>query len=107
EAEPGYFTVQSIYSDTNDRMGFSVAAYRKPTYTVTVTPEKPSYVRGERARFKVKAEYYFGGPVPNAKVDAYIYRDIQWWDSEIADEYDETTRGVSGDYSENIQTTTD
>jgi len=111
EAEPGYFSVRATHAGAEHRMGFSVAAYRKPTYTITVTPEKPSYVRGDRARFKVKTEYYFGGPVPNAKVNAYIYRDIAWWseeeEAEWAEEYGYTPGGaVYGDFSESVETTT-
>lgn len=106
ESEPGYFAVRSTYGEAESRMGFSVAAYRKPTYTVTVTPEKSSYIRGDRARFKVKAEYYFGGPVPNAKVEGYVYRDIDWWGGEEGEgEYNGPT-GTYGDFSQSIETTT-
>lgn len=107
ESEPGYFSVMAKYGESEDRLGFSVAAYRKPTYTVTVTPEKPSYVRGEKGRFKVKVEYYFGGPVPGAKVEAYVYREIDWWSQEMEEEYGDMVSGVSGDYSESIEAKTD
>lgn len=107
ESEPGFFTVKAAVGDAEERMGFSVAAYRKPTYTVTVTPEKPTYVRGERGRFRVKVEYYFGGPVPGAKVEGYVYREIDWWSEEMEEEYGPMAAGVSGDYSESVETTTD
>lgn len=57
-----------------------VQAYRKPEYKVTVTPGVKRALAGETVTFKVKAEYYFGAPVPQAEVrwvarrnDSYFY----------------------------------
>ena len=45
-----------------------VAEYRKPTYAVSVAPRRPTYTKGETIEADVHVSYYFGGPVPNAKV---------------------------------------
>ena len=45
-----------------------VAEYRKPTYTVSVAPRRATYTKGETIEADVHVSYYFGGPVPNAKV---------------------------------------
>lgn len=108
EAEPGYYQVRAKIGEASHSLGVSVSAYRKPTYTITVTPEKPNYVRGERGRFKVHAEYYYGGPVPGAKVDAHIYSEIDWYDPEMQEYFEGSEgRGVSGSFSESSETKTD
>ena len=45
-----------------------VAEYRKPTYAVSVSPQRPTYTKGETIEADVHVTYYFSGPVPNAKV---------------------------------------
>jgi len=47
---------------------FTVAAYRKPEYKVDITTNAKRYLAGETITFRVNAAYYFGAPVPNAKV---------------------------------------
>jgi len=102
ELGPGYYSLVSTYGDQEQRQGISVAAYRKPTYSISVTPEKTGYVRGDRVRMKVKAEYYFGGPVPNAEVEAYVYRseffDPSVYGDDYADAWGSEGGGYGGDY---------
>lgn len=111
ELGPGYMTLVSKFGDYEVRRGVSVAAYRKPTYTISVTPEKPSYVRGDRVRMKVKAEYYFGGPVPDAKIEAYAYRsefyDPSVFGEDFAGYWGGEGEGYGGEYvaeSKNLKT---
>ncbi len=47
---------------------FQVAAYRKPEFTVTVTPSASDVGLGDALQAKIQAGYYFGGPVPGASV---------------------------------------
>lgn len=102
EASPGYYSVVATVNDSEYRTSVSVAAYRKPTYSIVVTPEKPFYVQGDHAKMKVKAEYYFGGPVPGAKVEAYIYREAYWdpalYDPDYAEYFADTAEGTGGDF---------
>lgn len=53
---------------------FGVEAYRKPEYKVTVTTDKGSYIQGAAVKATIKADYYFGAPVPNAKVHYTVTR---------------------------------
>lgn len=49
--------------------GFLVAAYRKPSYEVVVTPATPLAIFGEPVRFTVDARYFAGGQVTHGKVE--------------------------------------
>lgn len=48
---------------------FEVQEYRKPEYRVTVEAAPTVAVQGDKARFVIKAEYLFGGPVAGGKVN--------------------------------------
>ena len=52
---------------------FKVAEYRKPEYQVQVEVPKTTYVAGDEVPVSVKAAYYFGAPVPGAKVKYAAY----------------------------------
>jgi len=101
EAAPGVYWIVSKTPSGEDRTAVTVAAYRKPTYTITVTPEKPSYIRGERARMKVKATYYYGGPVPDANVEAYVYR-AAYYDPRVYEDDEYGYEGEGDSYGEFI-----
>ncbi|HZH97364.1 MAG TPA: alpha-2-macroglobulin family protein, partial [Fimbriimonadaceae bacterium] len=89
EAAPGNYSIVASIGSAESYTSVSVAAYRKPAYTIKVRPEKPYYVRGERVRMIVEAEYYFGGPVPGAKINASAYREPYWDPGLYAEEADE------------------
>ncbi len=61
---------------------FRVEEYKKPEFEVAVTaPDKPVML-GEKAAATIKANYYFGGPVAQAKVKYKITRttaDERWY----------------------------
>jgi uncharacterized protein YfaS (alpha-2-macroglobulin family) len=50
---------------------FYVLEYRKPEYKVEATPEKQDYFDKETLSFDVSGAYYFGAPMPGAKVKWY------------------------------------
>lgn len=50
-----------------------VTAYRKPQVKLSAVPVRELYIRGERLEMKVKAEYFFGGAVPGATVNATVF----------------------------------
>ncbi len=54
--------------------GFEVQDYVKPDFAVTVTTDRPYYVRDEAATITVNGQYYFGQPVAGADVTLRIYR---------------------------------
>ncbi|MBU6452684.1 MAG: carboxypeptidase regulatory-like domain-containing protein [Cyanobacteria bacterium REEB67] len=105
----GGYQVQVGYPDGHtDYESFEVAEYRKPEYQVDVTPLGQRFVEGQKGRAKVKASYYFGGPVANARVkwSAYSSNDyaLRWrilarpsyfdffngWDNDETPDYEST-----------------
>jgi alpha-2-macroglobulin len=60
---------------------FRVEEYKKPEFEVTVKPAAERVRMGEPASAQILASYYFGGPVPNAKVSYRVYRTFyrQWY----------------------------
>ena len=51
-----------------------LAAYKASEFKVEVESDKTEYVRGERAKFDVSAEYLFGAPMSNAPVTSRVSR---------------------------------
>ena len=63
-----------------------VASYKKPEFSVTVTPEKKRYVRGETVEMTVSGTYYFGAPLAGGKVEYHVYASPDW-SAEFPDDY--------------------
>jgi uncharacterized protein YfaS (alpha-2-macroglobulin family) len=79
ESKTGGYSVILKYADgTQENESFEVAEYRKPEYEVTVKPITPHVVAGEKAKLNLKASYYFGAPVANAKISYSIYSSSDW-----------------------------
>lgn len=74
---------------------FEVASYSKPEFTAKVKFEKKRYIRGDQVVARIKADYYFGAPVANAKVEYSVTRSDYWLYEPDEDE-DETEEG--GEY---------
>lgn len=87
----------------------SVVSYKKPNFTINVKPEQPSYQRGDTAKADVQVDYYYGGPVPGAKVHATIYRHEDWSDPEYAEmfEDDYESYDYGGEYMTEVDGVTD
>lgn len=68
EGAIGSYSLVFVRGKERSYLSVPVQAYRKPEYKVGVTPETKRALAGEKIRFKVKAEYYFGAPVPQAEV---------------------------------------
>lgn len=86
EAPTGYYYME-VYSGDEQleqpflcSQSFQVAEYRKPEYEVIVSPDKNEYVQGEIVSLAVQANYYFGGPVKNAKVQWSVLSQDFWFD---------------------------
>ncbi len=61
---------------------FRVEEYKKPEFEVTVDAPAEPVMLGEKIAATIKAKYYFGSPVTNAKVKYKIYRtsyDEHWY----------------------------
>ena len=70
----GYYWIESKIEGANYSTGFEVQEYKKPEYKVDITFDKKYYIKGEQLQAKIKANYYFGNPVANAKVEYFVYR---------------------------------
>jgi uncharacterized protein YfaS (alpha-2-macroglobulin family) len=92
ESPLGSYTISASVGGASADGYFTVEEYKKPEYKVRVTTPQ-GYVRaGERTRFTVSANYFFGAPVTKASVKYYVYRSrhYDWWDgSEGGDEEDD------------------
>ncbi|MBC8065388.1 MAG: carboxypeptidase regulatory-like domain-containing protein [Chlorobia bacterium] len=95
EAKPGVYALIAKGPGGEGRLDIRIAAYRKPEFKITVTPLEKFYVFGQQAKMRIKCEYYHGGPVVGAKIDAYVTRSPRWtWEGEDGEEYaDESGSG--------------
>jgi uncharacterized protein YfaS (alpha-2-macroglobulin family) len=79
DGKTGGYQVHITYPDgSTDYESFEIAQYRKPEYEVTVTPLESRTVAGGKCKARVKATYYFGAPVANARVKYSVYASDDW-----------------------------
>jgi hypothetical protein len=104
ESPLGSYTINAAVGESAASGYFTVEEYKKPEYKVKVTTPQ-SFVRaGERTRFTVSANYFFGAPVTKASVKYYVYRSryYGWWresEGEAEDEFgDDPTAEEGGGY---------
>ena len=88
----------------------SVASYRKPEFQIKVTPIKKITIAKEAVQMKVVCENYFGAPVPQAKINAKIFRRpryAQQYEGEWSEEVDpEAFDSYQGELVGDAQATT-
>ena len=114
EATPGMYTLTTKLAGEESSETFKVAAYRKPEWRVEVTSPKKSYVRGDQVAVTISAQYYYGAPVADAKVEYTVVRSQYWSYLENEDDQylygqEEETHegGIYGDVVENGEARTD
>ena len=73
EAATGVYTLIATVRGEEHTHQIVIASYQKPEFSVTVTPDKTRYRRGETVAMTVNAQYYFGVPVVGAKVKYSVY----------------------------------
>jgi uncharacterized protein YfaS (alpha-2-macroglobulin family) len=73
--------------------GFQVEEYKKPEYSVKVTPEVTRVLQGNSVRVTIDARYYFGEPVAGASVAWVVHRSRYWSPLFYRDEYNEDEMG--------------
>ncbi len=79
DGKTGAYTVKITYPDgTLDYAYFEIAEYKKPEFKVEIIPLKKRVKAGEKLKARIKANYYFGGPVQNAKIQYSIYSSNDW-----------------------------
>jgi uncharacterized protein YfaS (alpha-2-macroglobulin family) len=113
EAETGYYTIRARVGDYGTIAELvPLSAYRKPTYRITLKPDRELYLPNETVRIPIQTEYYFGMPVPNTQLSYTVYRREQWrwydyWDEEydwLPDEDWEEYDNYYSDYGQVVQT---
>lgn len=100
ETATGFYTITTVVGGErpSEPATFQVSEYRKPEFSVKVDFPQKRYTRGDLARANVSAQYYFGAPVANAKVQYLIRRSAYWLFMDEEDGYD--TGGDEGGYTD-------
>jgi uncharacterized protein YfaS (alpha-2-macroglobulin family) len=79
DGKTGTYQVVIKYPDgLEDYEQIEVEEYRKPEYQVEVKPITARITAGQKAKVHIKAAYYFGAPVANAKVKYTIFSGDDW-----------------------------
>jgi alpha-2-macroglobulin len=91
ESPLGTYSINATVGDASATGSFDVQEYKKPEYKVRVTTPQAFVMAGQKTRFTVSANYYFGSPVTRASVKYYVYRSryYGWWSEGGGDEEDE------------------
>ncbi|MCW3100553.1 MAG: Large extracellular alpha-helical protein [Chthonomonadaceae bacterium] len=103
EAATGIYTLITTIRGEEHTHQIVIASYQKPEFSVTVTPDKTRYRRGETVSMTVAAQYYFGAPVVGAKVKYSVYSspDYSALSDDNSDDSDSSTEpdeaGFGGD----------
>ena len=106
ETPLGSYNINASIGDSSATGYFSVEEYKKPEYKVKVTTPTAFVNTGQKTKFTVTANYFFGAPVTKADVKYYVYRSryYGWWRDGEADEDEfgadptaEDSGGESGD----------
>lgn len=79
DGKTGAYQINITYPDgSNSYERIEIDEYRKPEYKVDVIPLEKRVDAGGKARVRIKAMYYFGAPVTNAKIKYSIYSQNDW-----------------------------
>ena len=92
EAPLGSYNITASVGEAKSSGYFEVQEYKKPEFKVKVTGPKEFAAVGEKVKFTVGANYFFGAPVTNADVHYYIYKQRYyhwWWGNDSSDEFDD------------------
>ena len=87
-------------------LGFQVAEYRKPEFTIELSTEQQEVLDGDVITATVSGEFFFGGPVSNAQVDWTVFSEDayfnytgdsqRWYSFSDYTGWDPTTQGRYG-----------
>jgi len=97
----GYYSIRVMRGPGWEGGGFSVQEYKKPEYSVRVTPDAERVLQGNPVHATIDARYYFGEPVAGANVTWVVHRGRYWSPLMYSEEdYDEGEYGGQGDEGE-------
>ncbi len=92
EAALGNYNITAAIGEAKASGYFEVQEYKKPEFKVSVKGPKDFAAVGEKVKFTISANYFFGAPVTNADVHYYVYRSRYyhwWWGGDSTDEFDD------------------
>jgi uncharacterized protein YfaS (alpha-2-macroglobulin family) len=92
EAPLGSYRIIAKAGTTQVNSSFEVQEYKKPEFKVKVTGPRQFASVGEKVKFSVQADYFFGAPVTKADVHYMIYQSRyyhSWWESDESDSFDD------------------
>lgn len=82
----GTYNLTIKYGESQASADFEVQEYKKPEYEVRVIPAKARVLEGDTVQATIDSRYYFGEPVPGAKVKYSVYRSRYffplWYDAD-------------------------
>lgn len=78
EARTGVYILNARIEGTEHTHEIVVASYKKPEFTVTVSPERMRYLPGEEVTARIAAQFYFGTPVSGARARYAVFRSPVW-----------------------------
>ena len=78
EAPTGFYDLRVSVEGQEQTHSIEIASYRKPEFSVKVTPAQTQILRNSTLEATVAATYYFGAPVANAKVHWSLTRETDW-----------------------------
>ncbi len=79
DGKTGAYQLTFTYPDGNKSYNsFEVAQYRKPEYEVVIKPTQARVIAGQKITAQIKATYYFGAPVANARIKYSVYAANDW-----------------------------
>ncbi|MEI2692860.1 MAG: alpha-2-macroglobulin family protein [Anaerolineae bacterium] len=98
---------QDAYYQPYFGLGFQVAEYRKPEFTIDLTTAKPEVLHGDVITATVSGQFFFGGPVSNAQVQWTVFSEDayfnytgdtagRWYSFNDYTGWDPTTQGRYG-----------
>src|SRR5256714_7037174 len=74
ESALGRYTINASVGEESATGTFDVEEYKKPEYKVKVTTPSAFVLAGQKTKFTVSANYFFGSPVTKPSVNDYVYR---------------------------------
>lgn len=74
EAGLGTYYITAKIGDEEYSNMIQVEEYRKPEYSVSVKVDRDAYINGDTITATIRANYFFGGAVANAKVHWTLYQ---------------------------------
>lgn len=72
-SKTGAYQLQVSYPDSeSETFTIIVEQYRKPDFKIDVIPQRERFSRGDKIRFNIQANYYFGAPLKDAKIKFHV-----------------------------------